>query len=761
MRTRPILTCLIFSTLTALSPCQGVIIPEPNFRGPRPQQPLEVTLLQVHATITDGAATTELQQTIRNQSGQQQEATWLLPLPPGASADRFTMTVNGQETQGEVLDQNRARGIYEEIVRKRRDPGLLEYLGCGMLRARVFPIPPNGEVLVKVRYAELLPASAGITTWRFPLRAAFADGKGPQKLSLLVELSSQTPIKNIYSPLDGLDIVRNGDASAKASLELGRGQMPARDLSLHYGLGEQDFGLHLLTHKHGSDGFFLMLLSPKRDWPVQANTVRSINLVLDTSGSMNGEKIEQARGAVRTFLGSLSGKDYFNVIPFSTEARPFFAEPVLASKDNVATARQKVDELAARGGTNIEEALQQALGHATPDCYKGASGPITLVPITVFLTDGQPTVGNTNVDQLLAAAKQANGDKARIFVFGVGSDVNTRLLDSLSADSRGDRDYVLPGENIEVKTDGLFQKLTGPVMTDLKVVCDGIEIQDLEPRQLPDLFKTSTLTLVGRYRGDGHHAIRLSGTVGGQRHEYVFEGSFPQQAVTHDWLPTLWAQRKIATLLDAIRLNGQQTELVAEVTRLGKEYGIVTPFTSHLILEEGQQLAQVRGIRLEDRFGAFADGESIERLRADWGRAGMPAASAPKPAELKDLDEKAKLEAEAAKVRLVTAAPETGAAAVQDSLSVLHLSAATRAAAPGFTPIALSHHRIGVKQFFLVGGVWIDQDFTKAMLPKVQKLEAFSDAYFAILKQRPQLARLFAFSTRMVVVDGEDAFEVQ
>lgn len=760
MRTLHLPSVLTFAALSALAPCQGLIVPQPMPRDQRWQPPLEVCLLQVHASITDGAATTELQQTIANRSAQMQEATWLLPLPPGASADRFTMTVNGKETEGEVLDQHRARQVYEEIVRKRRDPGLLEYLGCGMLRARVFPIPPNGEVLVKVRYTELLPASAGITTWRFPLRSAFADGLGPQKLSLLVELSSQTPIKNVYSPLDGLDIVRDGDRRAKASLEVVRGQMPSRDLSLHYGLGEQDFGLHLLTHQKGSDGFFLMLLSPKRDWPAQSHIVRSINLVLDTSGSMNGEKIEQARGAVRTFLGSLSDKDYFNVIPFSTEARPFFAQPVLANKDNVATALQKVAELAARGGTNIEDALQQALRGATPDCYKGTTGPITMVPITVFLTDGQPTVGTTNVDQLLEQAGKNNAEKARIFVFGVGSDVNTRLLDTLAQQSRGDRDYVLPGENIELKTDGLFQKLTGPVMTDIKLVCDGIDIQDQQPGQLADLFKTSTLTICGRYRGAGHKAIRLSGNVGGQRHEYVFEGDFSADCKQHDWLPTLWAQRKIATLLDAIRLNGQQHELVAEVTRLGKEFGIVTPFTSHLILEEGQQLAQFRGFSGDDFFLGANPAADSARLRAEWGRAGVPAAAGG-AVEAKDLDAGARKEAEVAKARLNAPAPQTGAAAVEQSLSVLALSTAGADRGAGDSRMALTHCRIGDHQFFLVGGVWVDAAFTAAMQAKVQKVEAFSDAYFELLRQRPQLAKVLAFSTRIVVVDGDAVFEVQ
>ncbi|MBK8098425.1 MAG: VWA domain-containing protein [Planctomycetes bacterium] len=746
----------------ALAPGQGVIVPGPiPDRQPAPIA-VQTTLLQVHARIVDGTATTELNQTLRNLTPVQQEAIWLLPLPPGATADRFTMTVNGQAMPGEVLDAGKARQIYETIVRQRRDPGLLEYHGHGMLRARVFPIPPNGEVLVQVRFAQVLPASGGIASWRFPLRSAWADGMGPQKLSLLAEVSSQTPIKTVFSPLPGVDLSRHGECQARASFETNAGQMPARDLELHYGLAEQDFGVHLLTHRKtgAADGTFLMLLAPKRDWPKSDAMVRSITLVIDTSGSMAGEKIQQARGAVRQFLQGLSPNDFFNVVAFSTEARPFFASgPVLASKEHVQEALAKVEALEARGGTNIDDALTFALKNATPDCYKTTTGTPTLVPITVFLTDGLPTVGQTDVDQLLAQAKAHNSNRARVFAFGVGHDVNTRLLDALATKSGGDRDYVLPGEDIEVKTGALFTKLSGPVMTGVQVTIDGLMTTDLDPTVLPDLFVTGQMLVVGRYRGEGHKAILLRGKVGTSDKEYVFEGTFPAENKANDWLPALWAQRKVTALLDAIRANGQQPELVAEVTRLGKEFGIVTPFTSHLILEEQDRVARQRGLD-PSAIPVGDPGVWGERMR-DLGRGGLPTSAL--PAEAPGAAVRSE-EATKAKDLLEGKAGESGADAVTAAHSLLVL----RAAAAPATPVAggrvaasgLTSHRVGDRQFHLIQGTWVDGAFTTDMQARVQKVEAFSDAWFALVQARPHLAQILAFSTKLVLVDGDAVFEI-
>jgi Ca-activated chloride channel family protein len=738
---------------SALCPGQGLILPEPAPDQRRfPANPaVETGLLQVRTEIHDGAATTTLTQTLKNRTGAQQEAWWMLPVPRGSLADRFTLTVGGVAMQGEVLDAAKARSIYEEIVRRRRDPGLLEYMGDGCLRARVFPIPPQGEVQVAVRYTQLLSPTDGVTTYRFPLRSAWLDGIGPEKLAFVVAVQSTVPIKTVWSPLQELSIARDGDHRVLASAEYARQALPARDLELHFGVADQDFGASVLTWRRpGEPGYFVAWLAPKRDWPAQPDLVRSVNLVIDTSGSMAGEKMQQARAAVRAFVSSLAPGDWFNVIPFSTDARPFFAAPVPADEQHRDEALAKVDQLEARGGTNIEAALEAALKAAAPAAGAAGAG---VVPITVFLTDGLPTVGTTDVDALLRAVKAQNSARSRVFVLGVGHDVNTRLLDTLAADHGGDRDYVQPGEDIEHKSSSLFRKLSGPVMTDVRLQIDGLEVTEQEPRQLPDLFVQGQLAVVGRYRGEGSKAIRLRGMVGRQAKEYVFEATFPPAQAQHDWLPALWAQRRVAALLDAIRLHGQNAELVAEVTRLGKEFGIVTPFTSHLVVEESTKVATARG----EAPGAAVprDGRADERLRQEWRRAGLeaPAADAPLP----ELQSEAKKEADRAAFALAHDA-ETGAAAVEQSVMLVRL-ARDQYRADG-SAVALLHRRIGGRSFHLVQGVWVDAAFTAAMQPALRRVAAFSDDYFALLLRRPELAAVLAFSTRMVVVDGGEAIEI-
>lgn len=731
----------------------------------RPTEPqVRATLTRVRVDIRDGIATTRLVQTLRNDGGRIAEADWILPLPADAVADGFTMTCGGTKLEGEVLTADKARAIYEAIVRRQRDPGLLEYVGCGLLRARVFPIPSNGSVDVEVVWRQILPETAGMHEWTFPLRALGLREQPAEKVSLDVEIRSRRPLKTVWSPLPNVEIRKSDDHQARIGFEADCGQLPERDLQVFYGVSEKDFGLDLLTwRKAGEPGHFLAMVTPKQDWPVSGDTVRVVQFVLDTSGSMQGEKMQQARNALEYFVGSLRPTDVFNVIPFSTEARPFFDAPVAATPENVATARGKIEALEAKGGTNIEEALSLALEHALPEDQAAAGKQA--VPITVFLTDGLPTIGQTDVQQLLKVFADKNRHDARVFVFGVGSDVNTRLLDKIAQDTRGDRDYVREGEDIELVTSALFEKLSHPVLTDVRLTFDGIEVFDLEPKRLPDLFKGSRLLVLGRYRGAGHHAIRLTGRIDGEDRELVYEANFAEKASENDFVGTLWAQRRIATLLDAIRLNGSSRELVDEVQRLGREYAIVTPYTSHLVVEEGLDLAAARGNPVTAPVAFFdgrGDADFARRLRADLLRAGggrgqheIDPASAAKQAAA---------ESEESKDRLhdLPSASETGATAVTRSLMLVGLARAETAVQGAGTAAAVRMltHRIGSHTFVLVGGVWVDRSYTAAMKGKERRVVAFSPEYFALLGEHPQLAKVLAFSTRLVVVVDGAAIEI-
>lgn len=239
------------------------------------------------------------------------------------------------------------------------------------------------------------------------------------------------------------------------------------------------------------------------------------------------------------------------------------------------------------------------------------------VPIVVFLTDGLPTVGTTQEKPLLEEIRRANQNKARVFVFGVGNDVNTRLLDTVASETRATRDYVRQNEDLEVKTSALFEKLAHPVMTDLEIVADGIVLERMVPRRLPDLFRGSHLVITGRYKGSGPVAMRLRGKTAKESKEFVYDAKFPAHKTEHDFVATLWAQRRIGQLVDILRLKGHNSELVTEAKRLGKEHGIVTPWTSQLVVEEGARLAHAGGFMLGSTRRIYTAG----RRRGGEGRA--------------------------------------------------------------------------------------------------------------------------------------------
>ncbi|MFO1051808.1 MAG: VIT domain-containing protein [Planctomycetota bacterium] len=731
------------------------------------------TLAKITVAVDDGVASTEISETIRNDGPRDAEADWLMPVPPGCAVDGFKMIVGGKEQNAEILDAGKARGIYEEIVRRRRDPGLLEYVDCGLLRARVFPIPAQGSVEVRVRWREVLPQSGGQTTFEFPLRAAMLGGRPVDKVALDLSIRSRTPLRGVWSPLPGVEISKKSDHEARVGFELAGGQIAQRDLAVFYTTTADDFGLTFLPYRvPGKDGHFALIVTPKNDWADDPQVVRVVQFVVDTSGSMQGAKIEQARKALRFFVDSLRPIDRFNVIPFSTEARPFFEAAAAADPEHLQKARENIASIEARGGTNIDEAIATALRSSSDGVAAGAAGQ-TVVPIIVFLTDGLPTVGDTDVEHLIqkAVAAQGNAIKPRFFVFGVGSDVNTRLLDAIADRTRGDRDYVREDEDIEVKTGALFQKLSHPVLTDVQLAFDGIQVDSMEPTALPDLFRGSRLMVFGRYRGDGAHAIRLRGKVGGKEKEFVYEAGFPADAMRNDFVAALWAQRRVAHLLDAIRLNGAQKELVDEVTQLGREYGIATPYTSHLIVEEGMHLATLRG--LPDANGVFfmrdGDDATRERLAVELGRVGFvaPPTGGTVTDSLQEEAESLKQEARDSRGRLtdLPSAPASGKEAVEQSVALRRLGsldagAGLRTGGRGSAGRSALVQRFAGHGFVLVGDTWVDQLYTAEMKGKEKRIEAFSDDYFALLRAHPELRMLFAFTTRVVLVIGGAAIEI-
>jgi Ca-activated chloride channel family protein len=710
---------------------QGVIVPGPCERCPRPPRPVQlppalpVKSIKIETKINAQVATTHVEQIFRNDTDATLEGTYFFPVPEAASISEFAIWDGDRRLVGEVRSREEARRIYDEIVRRKRDPGLLEYAGKDLFQASIFPIPPHSDKKLELTYTQVLRAESGTVSYRYPL----GTGHNTQQIGAIsarVELESSDPLRNIYSPSHAIDVARRGDSRAVVSFETTGGQTP-QDFQLFYGLSKDDFGVSLLTYREpGKDGYFLLLVSPKNELSEQEYAAKDILFVLDTSGSMADQgKMEKARAALLFGIKSLRSEDRFNVISFAGEER--LMERGLIAADDAGRARglEYVNALRPTGGTNINDSLMAAIRQ-----FSQSERP----RIIVFMTDGLPTVSETNPQRIIENVARARVPGVRLFTFGVGYDVNTALLDKLAADNGGVAEYIEPREDIEIKVSSFFAKINYPVLTDLKLEMGGVETDLVYPRNLPDLFKGTQIALIGRYRNPvdlGHVRLGLTGRTGSRAQTFFYDNQrFPLKAEKNDFLPRLWATRRVGWLMEQIRTNGEQRELRDEVVDLGTRYGIVTPYTSYLALESDEATQVTAGNR-------DADGRRSGNRQQLGGTA--PSAT---PSGTITMAERAPIPKDAVRAK-------TGAVAVQQSKRDRAQQESTRVEAESSTAGMRS---VGGKTFYLREGVWVDAEFkADARLPETALVFA-GDEYFALLKREPRLADFFALGERVVVV---------
>jgi Ca-activated chloride channel family protein len=608
------LFAVLFGSVASLFADGFIIIDEthwqrPSHPGPAPVRvyaPLEVTYHHVNVKIDGQIATTSVDQEFYNPNPQRLEGTYLFPIPKGGQIDKFTMEIGGQQVQAELLAADKARAIYEDIVRKLKDPALLEYAGRDVFKVRVFPIEPNSRKRITLSYSQVLTSDAGLISYSYPLNTEKFSAKPIKNVSIKVDLQTKGSLKTIYSPSHAVEIKRDGPNKATVSFEAADVQ-PDTDFTLYFAPEPDEVGLNLLTYKTtGEDGYFLLLASPGMDAKEHQVVSKDVVFVLDTSGSMSGKKITQAKKALEFCVENLNDGDHFELVRFSTEVEPLFDQLVAASPANRAKAGDFIKDLRANGATAIDDALRKALSLRPADSAR----PFVII----FLTDGMPTIGVTDEDQILGNVKQNDTGRTRIFCFGIGTDVNTHLLDKLTEQSRGSSQYVLPEEDIEVKVSSFFAKIKEPVLANPTLKFTGdIRATKLYPAALPDLFKGEQLVLAGRYSGHGNSVVIIEGMVNGATRKFTYEVKFPEESSDHEFIPRLWATRRVGNLLDEIRLHGENGELRDEVTQLARKYGIVTPYTAYLIVEDEAR----RGVAVNMRSFQNMDKDVAVRQEAE------------------------------------------------------------------------------------------------------------------------------------------------
>jgi Ca-activated chloride channel homolog len=715
-------TSLAFLAIAILAPqlkAQGWIEPAPRIRD----FGVVKTRTAVSVRVVGRIARVEVEEWFRNEGGGLGEGDYLYPLPGEAVFSDFSLFQGDVELKGETMDADKARGIYEEIVRRKKDPALIELAGHGLMRARVFPINPGETRKITLRYTQVLTRAGDALQFRYAAggrhgglggrggpagQGGREEAHGPRRirenvpLQFIVTVDSAAQFRDPFSPTHEVEVRRrDGRLTVRPQAEL------SGDFALFLPFAGPAVGLTVATHRpDGEAGYFMLTLSPAA--VREGAAARDLIAVVDVSGSMSGQKLEQAKAALHQLLGTLGSRDRFRLIAFSSGVRSQAREWTPATAGAVAAAREWVDDLGAQGGTNIAGALAEA--------FRLEPGEDRL-PIVLFLTDGLPSVGEENPERIAEQAERQRG-QSRVFAFGIGYDVNTYLLDRLSSAGRGATAYVEPQEDVEDAVGGLVAKIQHPVLTDLALDA-AVRIEEVYPERLPDLFAGEELVVFGRYTGSGERGVvTVTGRRGGRPERYTTNTAFREHENGNDFIPRLWASRKIGALQQAVRLNGPNAEVIEEIRRTALRYGLLSEYTSYLVQEP-------EVVALRDR-----------RDRAAPGVAPVPSSEAVGAGAVAS----AKSDAARREVRNATQL----AAADEEMLRRGHFGQA---------------QRVGGRMFAERDGIWTDLMHGDSL--PVVTVEPFSPAYFELLRRLPELADVVQRFDRVVVAGRRVSIRVE
>jgi Ca-activated chloride channel family protein len=673
---------------------------------PVPTSRIERIRSAVQVSVSGRVARVTVEEWFRNVGPAVDEGMYHFPLPGEAVFSSYSLWQGDQELRGEAMDAAQARAIYEAIVRQKRDPALIELAGNGLIRARVFPINPGETRKITLKYTQVLDRAGD--AWRF--RYLGDRGRQSAPRSFRLEVDSAGRFGDPYSPTHQVSVRRSQD---RLELTLADGAAGG-DFEVLLPLARGLVGLSLVPHRPaGEDGYFMLLLAPGAGAESEALR-RDVVAVLDVSGSMSGEKIAQAKLALTQLLASLRDRDRFRLVAFSGGVRRYATGWTTASMEARRDATTWIRSLEAEGGTNIAGALTEAFAEAADAEALG---------VVVFLTDGQPSVGESDPERIAERAEQGRG-RFRVFAFGVGDDVNTYLLDRLTERARGTTEYVRPGENLERAVGALAAKVASPVLTDLTLsATPGVELYDVQPANLPDLFAGDEMVVFGRMRGmgNGDGSVTVRGRRNGRQEE--FRTAAPSGGDAR-YIEQLWAARKVGALSREIRLRGQTRELIDALKQLALRYGILTEYTSYLVQEPNlvaRRVAEDRGM------------QAPAAAPRDQAGSGAVAQSA--------------REGSMSKAVYLDAIVVTGvnAAELDDA----------RRARSGINPT----QRVGGRLFIWRDSTWTDLGHGDSL--RVVTVAPYSEAYFALLRALPDLAAAAALEPAVLVAGRRASIKIE
>jgi Ca-activated chloride channel homolog len=549
---------------------------------------------KVNAVVSGFGARVTVVQTFTNPTKGAIEAVYTFPLPNDAAVDRMRMKVGSRIIEGEIKRREEAKTIYEDAKRQGQVASLLDQERPNIFTQSVANIMPGAEVQVEISYAQILKFEDGEFEFNYPMVVGpryTANAPDPGKITppvvppivrtgstidLTVSLDAGAPIQGMESVLHKVNVQRRGDSAATVTLQK-KDEIPNKDFILRYKVATDTIQPAFVTHlDQDKGGFYTLILLPPKAPTAQQTAPKEVIFVMDQSGSQDGFPIEKSKELTLKLIKTLRPEDTFNVLGFSNQTYPLWPAARPNTPENLAEAEAFVKKMLAHGGTELEQAITQALTMA-PDPRR--------LRIVTFNTDG--FAGD---ERAILTSIQKHRQNTRVFTFGIGNGVNRYLIDSMSAEGRGDAEYVTLAEGADAAVTRFVKRLETPVLTDVRVQYDGVQVEDMLPQGVPDVFAGKPIVICGRYSQAGAGKVTISGKLGTQPWSKTIDVQYDARADAPA-LPSLWARRQVDALtrtnyMSRYQDSSQAKNLNEQITKLALDYGLMTEFTSFVAVEK-------------------------------------------------------------------------------------------------------------------------------------------------------------------------------
>ena len=618
----PALCCGAATALYAAgeTPTCGVlrVIPRPD---DPPNAPLELPLkhTRVEAEIKGFVSRVKVIQVYENPCPTPIEAIYVFPLPQNAAVNDMSIRIGDRLIRGDIKKRDEARKIYENAKRTGKTAALLDQERPNIFSQSVANIMPGHEIQIEITYDEALTYEKGGYEFVFPMVVGprFIPGspigkqgggwspdtdqvpdasnitppvlkpgeRNGHDIELTVRLNAGLPIHGLRSPTHEIRIdpapADDRPIAQPVTVRLApRDTVPNKDFVLRYDVAGKKPEMALLSQHDGQDGVFLLMFQPPESAAPEEITPKEMVFVMDCSGSMSGEPIALAKQAVRYALNHLNPNDTFQIIRFSESASPFSPQPLPATPENIRRGLSYLNGLNGEGGTMMIEGIKAALDYPHEE---------NRLRIVCFMTDGY--IGNET--EILAAIGEKLGVQTRLFSLGVGSSVNRYLLERMAEVGRGEVQYILLNEKPDRTVEKFYERVRHPVLTDLRIDWGNLEVTDLTPARIKDLFVGQPIFLLGRYQQPAQGGIRILGNMAGKEVEFPLSVKLNELEVSEPQtlppapsaLASLWARSRIREL-EAEQYGGENADTVKAITELALKYRLMSAYTSFVAVEE-------------------------------------------------------------------------------------------------------------------------------------------------------------------------------